>query len=202
MLKSDPVCHGYVCIPYNHDQFTIDVKDMWSLSRNIESIYFVTATFSAQTKPYFPTSTNHYMLAKFVDDRKIINDAKKFTTNNPSFVFSIDEKLFQRYANNEQRFVSMYYLEHTDHEIVTDLANTLVMKDKIHEAGFAHLNLFCQTKQKFIFPYTEKLVILEATDTRSHQSICKYCEKISHDISRKGIVMHNFVSLSLLEKLK
>ena len=202
MLKSDSVCTGYVCMPYKHDKFTIDVKEMWNLSKNIESIHFVTATFSAQIKSYFPDSTNHYMLAKFTNSKKLMDEAKKFTSNSPSFVFSVDEKLFERYTDNEQTFVSMYYLEYTDHEIVTDLANSLVLKDKIHEAGFAHLDLFCEIKPKFTFPYTQKIVVLEATNERSHQSICKYCEKISHDMSRKGIVMHNFVSLSLLEKLK
>ncbi|NQZ55481.1 MAG: hypothetical protein HRS51_03140 [Candidatus Nitrosopelagicus sp.] len=64
------------------------------------------------------------------------------------------------------------------------------------------MNLFCDDKPKFTFPYTEKLVILELSDDRSPQSINKYCEKTRQDISRKGVVMNNFVSLSLLEKLK
>ena len=202
MLNSIPKKSGYVCVPYRHDKFSIDVKDMWSLSRNVESIYFVTATFSSQTKSYFPGSTNHYMLAKFHDNQKIIKDADKFMNNNPSFVFSVDEKLFERNTDDEQRFISFYYLEYFDHEIITELANTLVMKDKVYQAGFARLDLFCKLKPKFTFPYMEKLVILEATDQRSHQSICKYCEKISQDMSRKGVLMHNFVSLSILEKLK
>jgi hypothetical protein len=77
-----------------------------------------------------------------------------------------------------------------------------VKKDKIRQAGFAHMNLFCDDKPKFTFPYTEKLIVLELSDDRSPQSINKYCEKTRQDISRKGVVMNNFVSLSLLEKLK
>ena len=78
----------------------------------------------------------------------------------------------------------------------------MVKKDKIRQAGFAHVNLFCKDKPKFTFPYTDKIIVLELSDERSPQSINKYCEKIRQDISRKGVVMINFVSLSLLEKLK
>ncbi len=198
----DSKCNGYICVPYTHDKFTVNVKEMLSSSRNIKTIHFVTATFSDEIKAYFPTSTNHYMLAKFDDNQKIIRDATKFTNINPSFVFSIDEKLFERDTGSEERFISMYYLEYNDHDIATDLANTIVTKEKIRQAGFAHMNLFTRSEPKFAFPYAEKFVILEATDNKSHQSICKYCEKLSQDISRKGVTMHNFASLSLLEKLK
>ena len=201
-MDPDTKHHGYVCVPYNHDKITLDIKNMWNSSRNIKSIYFVTITFSNEIKPYFPTLTNHYMLAKFEDSQKIIKDAKKFTNISPSFVFSVDEKLFERYTGEEQRFVSMYYIEYNDLDVITDIANILVSKEKIQQAGFAHMNSFCQNKPKFTFPYEDKIVILEVADSRSHQSICKYCDKISHDISRKGVTMHNFISLSLLEKLK
>ena len=202
MLKQNIKHNGYVCVPYNHDKTTLDVKDMWNSSRNIKSIYFVTVTFSNEIKPYFPTLTNHYMLAKFEDSQKIIKEAGKFTNTNPSFIFSIDEKLFERDTGEEQRFVSMYYLEYGDLDIITDLANTIVTKEKIQQAGFAHMDLFCHNKPKFTFPYEDKIIILEVADNRSHQSICKYCDKISQEVSRKGVTMHNFASLSLLEKLK
>jgi hypothetical protein len=202
MLKQVTKYPGYVCVPYNHDKITLDVKDMWNSSRNIKSIYFVTVTFSNEIKPYFPTLTNHYMLAKFEDGEKIIKEAGKFTNTSPSFVFSVDEKLFERDTDDEQRFVSMYYLEYDDLDIMTDIANTIVAKEKIQQAGIAHMDLFCHSKPKFTFPYEDKIIILEVGDNRSHQSICKYCDKISQDVSRKGVTMHNFASLSLLEKLK
>ena len=201
-MDPDTKHHGYVCVPYNHDKITLDIKNMWNSSRNIKSIYFVTITFSNEIKPYFPTLTNHYMLAKFEDSQKIIKDAKKFTNISPSFVFSVDEKLFERYTGEEQRFVSMYYIEYNDLDVITDIANILVSKEKIQQAGFAHMNSFCQNKPKFTFPYEDKIVILEVADNRSHQSICKYCDKISQEVSRKGVTLHNFASLSLLEKLK
>ena len=202
MLDSKAKKSGYVCVPYQHDKFSIDVKDMWNSSRNIRSIYFVTATFSDECKQYFPFSTNHYLLAKFDNEEKLVKDADKFTNTNPSFVFTIDNELFERDLDSEQRFISTYYLEYHDPVAISDVADTLVKKGKIRQAGFTHLKLFCNEKPKFTFPHTEKIVVLEVSDDRSPQSINQYCEKTRQDISRKGVIMNNFVSFSLLEKLK
>ena len=200
MLNSNK--SGYICVPYQHDKFSIDVKEMWSSSRNIKSIHFVTATFSEECKPYFPFSTNHYLLAKFEDEEKLVRDASKFTNTKPTFVFTVDNELFERDLDHEQSFISTYYLEYSDLEAISDVASTIVKKEKIRKAGFAHMNLFCKDKPKFTFPHTEKIVILELSDDRSPQSINQYCEKTRKDISRKGVVMNNFVNLSILEKLK
>jgi len=202
MLNSTPKKSGYICVPYQHDKFSIDVKDMWISSRNIKSIYFVTATFSDECKPYFPFSTNHYLLAKFDDEEKLLKDATKFTNSKPTFVFTVDNELFERDFDKEQSFISTYYLEYNDSEAKADVAKIIVKKDKIRQAGFAHLSLFCSEKPKFVFPHTEKIVVIEVSDDRSPQSINQYCEKTRQNISRKGVVMNNFVSLSLLEKLK
>jgi len=201
-LNSKPKKSGYVCVPYQHDKFSIDVKDMWTSSRNVKSIYFVTATFSDECKPYFPFSTNHYLLAKFDDEEKLVKDAAKFTNSKPAFVFTVDDEIFERDFDKEQKFISAYYLEYNDSEAISDIAKIIVKKDKIRQAGFAHLNLFCSDKPKFVFPHTDKIVIIEVSDERSPQSINQYCEKTRQNISRKGVVMYNFVSLSLLEKLK
>ena len=202
MLNSTLKKSGYVCVPYQHDKFSIDVKDMWTSSRNIKSIYFVTATFSEECKPYFPFLTNHYLLAKFKDEEKLVKDATKFTNSKPAFVFTVDNELFERNLDNEQSFVSTYYLEYNDSDAISDVAKIIVKKDKIRQAGFAHLDLFCSDKPKFTFPHAQKIVIIEVSDERSPQSINQYCEKTRQNISRKGVVMYNFVSLSLLEKLK
>jgi len=202
MLNTTPKKSGYICVPYQHDKFSIDVKDMWISSRNIKSIYFVTATFSDECKPYFPFSTNHYLLAKFDDEEKLVKDAAKFTNSKPTFVFTVDNELFERDFDKEQSFISTYYLEYNDSEAIADVAKIIVKKDKIRKSGFAHLNLFCSDKPKFVFPHTQKIVVIEVSDDRSPQSINQYCEKIRQNISRKGVVMNNFVSLSLLEKLK
>ena len=201
-MNSNPKKSGYICVPYQHDKFSIDVKDMWNSSRNIRSIYFVTATFSDECKQYFPFSTNHYLLAKFDNEEKLVKDADKFTNINPSFVFTIDNELFKRDLDSDHRFISTYYLEYHDPVAISDVANTLVKKGKIRHAGFTHLRLFCNEKPKFTFPHTEKIVVLEVADERSPQSINQYCEKTRQDISRKGVIMNNFVSFSLLEKLK
>ena len=201
-MNSKPKKYGYVCVPYQHDKFSIDVKDMWNSSRNIRSIYFVTATFSDECKQYFPFSTNHYLLAKFDNEEKLVKDADKFTNINPSFVFTIDNELFERDLDSKQLFISTYYLEYHDPVAISDVANTLVKRGKIRQAGFTHLKLFCNEKPKFTFPHTEKIVVLEVADDRSPQSINQYCEKTRQDISRKGVIMNNFVSFSLLEKLK
>jgi len=202
MLNSKPKKSGYICVPYQHDKFSIDVKDMWSSSRNIKAIYFVTATFSDECKPYFPFSANHYLLAKFDDEQKLIKNAEKFTNSKPSFIFTVDNELFERDMDSERSFISTYYLEYNDPDALSDIANIIVKKDKIRRAGFAHVNLFYNDKPKFTFPHTEKIVVLEVSDDRSPQSINQYCEKTRQDISRKGVVMNNLVSLSLLEKLK
>ena len=201
-MNSNPKKSGYICVPYQHDKFSIDVKDMWNSSRNIRSIYFVTATFSDECKQYFPFSTNHYLLAKFDNEEKLVKDADKFTNINPSFVFTIDNELFERDLDSKQLFISTYYLEYHDPVAISDVANTLVKKGKIRQAGFTLLKLFCNEKPKFTFPHTEKIVVLEVADDRSPQSINQYCEKTRQDISRKGVIMNNFVSFSLLEKLK
>ena len=96
MLKKNIKKSGYVCVPYQHDKFSIGVKDMWDNSRNIKSIYFVAATFADECKPYFPSSTNHYLLAKFYDEEKLIKDAEKFTNSKPSFVFTVEITILTR----------------------------------------------------------------------------------------------------------
>ena len=201
MLSADQKKSGYICIPYKHDKFTVNVKELLSSSRNIKSIYFGTATFSDESKSYFPSSTNHYMLAKFENHQKLIKDVKKFTNSSPSFVFSVDDELFERNVNIEQKFISMYYITYNDLDTISTIANVIAKKEKIRQAGFAHMDLFCHDKPKFTFPYT-KIIVLEVSDERSPQSIFKYCEKTRQDIARKGVSMNNFVNLSLLDKLK
>ena len=116
-------------MPYQHDKFSIDVKDMWSSSRNIKAIYFVTATFSDECKPYFPFSANHYLLAKFDDEQKLIKNAEKFTNSKPSFIFTVDNELFERDMDSELSFISTYYLEYNDPDALSDIASTIVKKD-------------------------------------------------------------------------
>ena len=97
----------------------------------------------------------------------------------------------------------MYYLEYTDSdEDFAEVANVVSKRDKVGKAGMGQMELYCSEKPKFTFPYKDNIVVLEVASEKSHQSVNKYCERTRRDVCRKGITMTNFVSLSLLEKLK
>ncbi len=202
-MESIPQIGGYVCTPYLHDHASIELKDTWAHSRNIENMYFVTATFSYECKPYFTSHANHYLLARFKDNKKITKEVEKHKQNKPSFVFNIDDDLFEREVDGKTNFISVYYLEYSDsEEDFRDVANVLAKRDKVGKAGMGQMDLYCSEEQKFTFPYKDNIVVLEVASEKSHQSVNKYCEKTRRDVCRKGITMTNFVSLSLLEKLK
>ncbi len=202
-MESIPQIGGYVCTPYLHDHASIELKDTWAHSRNIENMYFVTATFSNESKPYFTSHANHYLLARFKDNKKITKEVEKHKQNKPSFVFNIDDDLFEREVDGKTNFISVYYLEYSDSvEDFRDVANVLAKRDKVGKAGMGQMDLYCSEEQKFTFPYKDNIVVLEVASEKSHQSVNKYCEKTRRDVCRKGITMTNFISLSLLEKLK
>ena len=184
---------GYVCTPYLHDHNSIEQKDIWINSKNIGDMYFVTATFSENSQPYFSYATNHYILAQFKNHQKISTEMSKNLLENPSFIFKMDDLLFQRQTIGKPNFISIYYLEYGDsHEDQTDVATHVARRDKVGYSGFGHMELFSSITPKFTFPYSDNI----------HQSDNKYCEQTRLDICRKGIVMNNLVSFSLLEKLK
>jgi len=202
LLDTDLKKSGYVCVPYTHDEASLKLKSDWVSSRNIKSIYFVTATFSEDSKSYFPSSTSHYLLAKFKDSKKIIKDVEKITTENTSFIFSVYGEILTKDSHTAQNFLSMYYLESDIEENISEITNLMLKRDKIQYSGLVHLKTFCNISPKFTFPYLDKIIVLDVNDERSPQSTSKYCEKIRLDICRKGIVMNNFASFSILEKLK
>ena len=194
---------GYVCVPYLHDHDSIELKDRWVLSKNIESLYFVTATFSDESKPYFLTSSNHYILAKFKDPQKISKELTSQKTNKPSFLFKISNPIFVRPLTEKTNFVSIYYLEYGDSKSdLRDVSAHVARREKVHRAGFANMTLLSKESPKFAFPYSDHIVIFELSSDKSHQSDNKYCEQTRRDICRKGIVMNNLVSLSILETMK
>jgi hypothetical protein len=55
---------------------------------------------------------------------------------------------------------------------------------------------------KFVFPYSENIVVLELEGDKTHQSDLKYCDKTRREVARKGISLNNLVSLSVLDKIK
>ena len=194
--------HGYACVPYTHDHDSISLKDEWQRSRNVESMHFVTATFSPDSKPYFESLANHYLLARFRNNARVLRTVEMRKREKASFVFSIDENLFEREASGAVNLVSVYYLEYgeTD-EDVGEVAAVIARKDKVGKAGVGHMDLRSNA-QRFDFPYGDRIVVLEVSSDKNHQSINKYCEKTRRDVCRIGITMTNMVSLSLLEKLK
>ncbi len=194
---------GYVCAPYLHTHRSVELKEKWINSKNIEKLFFVTGTFSSESKPYFSDSTNHYLLAKFKDSELISEDLTTYNQDKTSFVFNIKEDLFKREVQGETNFVSVYYLEFgEDDEDLQVIANLLLKREKIEKAGLGNMNTFCLNISKFTFPYSESIVVIEVASEKSHQSLQKYCEQTRRDVNRKGLTMTNLMSLSLLDQLK
>ncbi|WP_428324540.1 hypothetical protein [Nitrosopumilus sp.] len=193
---------GYVCAPYLHNHESIELKELWTTSKNIERLYFVTGTFSSDSKPYFADSTNHYILAKFKDSEKITNDLVKHNQEKTSFVFNVKDDLFHHEVQGEVNFVSVYYMEYGEDEDVSEIAQLLVKKDQIGTAGMGNMETFCSNPSKFTFPYSENIVVIEVASEKSHQSVKKYCDQTRRDANRKGLTLTNLMSLSILEQLK
>jgi hypothetical protein len=203
MSNKSQIFGGYVCAPYLHDHDSIELKDNWVLSKNVESLYFVTATFSEDSKPYFSTSSNHYILAKFKDPEKISKEILSQNTGKPSFLFKIDDSIFDRPVSEKLNFLSIYYLEYGDSKSdLRDVSAHVARREKVYRAGFGNMTLLSKESPKFDFPYSDHIVMLEISSDKSHQSDNKYCEQTRRDICRKGIVMNNLVSLSILETMK
>jgi len=203
MSKLELSYSGYVCAPYLHTHRSVELKESWINSKNIEKLFFVTGTFSSESKPYFSDSTNHYLLAKFKDSAHISKDLSMYNQEKTAFVFNIKDDLFQREVQGETNFVSVYYLEYgEDNEDLQEVANLLLKREKIEKAGLGNMNTFCLNLSKFTFPYSESIVVIEVASEKSHQSLKKYCDQTRRDVNRKGLVMTNLMSLSLLDQLK
>ncbi len=203
MSEKSKILGGYVCAPYLHDHDSIELKDHWVSSKNIESLYFVTATFSEDSKPYFSTLSNHYILAKFKDPTKITKEILAQSTEKPSFLFKIANSIFDRPLSEKTNFVSIYYLEYGDSKSdLRDVSSHIAGREKVYKAGFGNMTLLSKESPKFAFPYSDHIIMLELSSDKSHQSDNKYCEQTRRDICRKGIIMNNLVSLSILETMK
>lgn len=194
---------GYVCAPYLHNHTSIELKDTWEKSKDVDDMYFVTATFSEECGSYFPSRSNHYILAKFKNTTKMMKEIEKYKQDNLTFVFTMDGELFERATDGKLNFVSVYYLDYGESDDdIRDVASIIARREKVRRAGLVHLDLAANEIPKFTFPYVKNLVVLEVSSDKSHQSDNKYCEKTRHDVNRKGITMTNIVSLSVLDKLK
>ena len=203
MLRALMVNMGYACVPYRHDHDSAELKDIWIHSRNIESMYFVTATFSDEGKSYFSSHANHYILVKYGDEAKIRRDLKRFNQEKISFMLSSREDLFQREISDPVNFVSVYYLAYGEpSEDIREVAELLARRTQVGRAVWGSMDLYCTEPVKFTFPYSQNIIVLEVASEKSHQSVKKYCEKMRRDACQKGIKMSNLFALSLLERLK
>lgn len=194
---------GYVCAPYLHNRDSLELKESWSNSKNIEKLFFVTGTFSRDSQPYFSTSANHYLLAKFKDNSIVEKELAKHVQEKTSFVFNIHDDLFEREVLGETNFISIYYLEYgEDMDDLVEIAGLLLKREKIEVAGIGNMSTTCSIPSKFTFPYSENMIVIEVASEKSHQSVKKYCDQTQRDVTRKGFTLSNLLSLSILDQLK
>jgi hypothetical protein len=191
---------GYVCTP--HDRQPGSLLENWKRSENVIEIYFVTATFSDESVPYFPNKANHYLLASFRDMTGILDDIKRHKMDRLSFMFSFSSPLFER-NGDRLNYVSLYFTKYTSGDpAISDLANAIARRERVKKASLAQMQLLAAEQPKFTFPYSKNLVILEVEGEATHQTDQKYCERTRRDVARKGIALNNLVSFSILEKLR
>ena len=194
---------GYVCAPYLHNRDSLELKESWTSSRNIEKLFFVTGTFSDESQPYFSTSANHYLLAKFKNSSIVTKELSKHIQEKTSFIFNIKDDLFEREVLGETNFISIYYLEYgEDDDDLQEIASLLLKREKIEVAGIGNMTTSCSVTSKFTFPYSENMIIIEVASEKSHQSVKKYCDQTQRDVTRKGFTLSNLLSLSILDQLK
>jgi hypothetical protein len=119
-----------------------------------------------------------------------------------TFLFNVKNELFQRLVSGETNFVTVYYLEYGEFDDLQEIADILLKREKISVGGLGNMHTFCKLPQKFTFPYSENIVVIEVVSEKGHQSVKKYCDQTKRDVNRKGLTMTNLLSLSILEKLK
>ena len=203
MSKLKLLSSGYVCAPYLHNRDSLELKESWTSSKNVEKLFFVTGTFSNDSQPYFSTSANHYLLAKFKDNSIIEKELSNHVQEKTSFVFNIHDDLFEREVLGEINFISIYYLEYgEDEEDLLEIAGLLLKREKIEVAGIGSMITTCSITSKFTFPYSENIIVIEVASEKSHQSVKKYCDQTQRDVTRKGFTLSNLLSLSILDQLK
>lgn len=191
---------GYLCIP--HDKQSGSLLENWKKSDNIVDIYFVTATFSEESTPYFPNKANHYILASFTDVIGIVDDIRYHKMDRLSLMFSFSDPLFER-IGDKLNYVSLYFTKYTNGDAeICELANAIARREKVKKASLAQMKLLASEQPRFTFPYSKNLLILEVEGKKTHQTDQKYCERTRRDVARMGISLNNLVSFSILEKLK
>jgi hypothetical protein len=152
--------------------------------------------------PYFPNRANNYVLASFSNMKSVLEDISKGGMDRLAFTFSLNSPLFER-MGDKLNYVSLYFTKYSSGDpAIGDLANVIASRDRVVKASLAEMQLLAAEQPKFAFPYSKNLVILEVDGAETHQTDQKYCERTRRDVARKGILLNNLVSFSILEKLK
>ena len=191
---------GYVCTP--HEKHYDLLIDLWRQNNIISDIYFVTATFSEETLPYFPKRANHYIVASFTNVQIVLEDIRKKNMDGLSFIFSLDSAFFER-CGEKLNYISTYFTKYSYSEMeICDIENVIVKRERVKKASLANIRILSTDQLKFTFPYSKNVIVLEVEGEKTHQSDQKYCEQTRREVARKGISLNNLMSFSILEKLK
>jgi hypothetical protein len=191
---------GYACTP--HEKKCGSLIDQWRENSKIFDIYFVTATFSDETLPYFPKRAYHYILASFSDMEIVLEDIRKQNADRLSFVFNLDSAFFER-CGKKLNYITTYFTKYSYSDIeICDVEDIIIKRERVKRASLANIRILTTEQLKFTFPYSKNIVVLEVEGEKTHQSDQKYCERTRRDVARKGISLNNLMSFSILEKLK
>jgi hypothetical protein len=191
---------GYICTP--HEKQSDSLIDLWKQNNIISDIYFVTATFSDETLPYFPKRANHYIVASFTDVQIVLKDMRSQNMDCLSFIFSLDSAFFER-CGEKLNYISTYFTKYNYSEMEKcDIENVIIKRERVKKASLANIRILTTDQLKFTFPYSKNVILLEVEGKKTHQSDQKYCERTMREVARKGISLNNLMSFSILEKLK
>ena len=194
---------GYVCVPYLQNPAFNELKNIFEKSDSVNDMYFVTATFSEDGKAYFPSRSNTYLLARFEDRSHMMTEIEKCNQDTPTFIFTKNNELFERMVDDNLNLLSIYYLEYGDTPSdISDLGFIVAKRERVRRAEMGNLRLSSSQIQRFTFPYSENLIVLEVSSDSKHQADNKYCEKTRKEVQRKGIGMTNLLNMSVIEKIK
>jgi hypothetical protein len=189
-----------MCTP--HERLSDRLVDDWKRSDNVSFIYFVTATFSSEISPYFPNKANHYILSSFCDMQIAISGIKKHSKEGLSFIFLLNGALFER-ATEKLNYISVYFTKYPcSNTEISDLANAISKRDRVRKASVMEIQYVTTSQLKFVFPYSRNAIVLEVEGEKTHQSDQRYCERTRREVARRGILLTNLVSFSILDKLK
>lgn len=120
---------GYVCTP--HEKQSDSLINLWRQNNIISDIYFVTATFSDETLPYFPKRANHYIVASFTDMQIILEDMQRQNMDSLSFIFSLDSAFFER-CGEKLNYISTYFTKYNYSEMeICDIENVIIKRERV-----------------------------------------------------------------------